>query len=357
MNKVKAILVLLNIISISSFILSSHSMEIEEDSKCTSGLTIGIVGATGHVGESTAYTLIYNNPPSRLLLWGRNQYQLGLLADEIAGIDSKSEVTAVSSLEELSHSDIIIITAGLKQQPGETRDQLLVVNKNIIQDIINRIARSQEKNNNALIMMLTNPVEDLAQCALTQAQELGYLHNPERQIIGSGTLLDTKRLHTILRKKYKLRTNLPLVLGEHGDDQFVAWSNSSLECRRLSNIEKEQTEKETREKAYKIIAQRGWTQYVIAYAVTLICRSIHNQQPAHPISSFHPDHKVFLSLPTYLNERGVVNIKQMHFTRSELKKLDKCIKKRKTIRDEILRQVINSQEPTLEHSSSSSSSQ
>lgn len=155
--------------------------------------TIAIIG-TSVVGSTTAYTLMMRNITSKIILVDSNEKRCeGEVQDlsDALSLDGSSEI--IHGTPKLAgQADIIVIAAGIAQKPGQTRLELLSINKKIITSIIKEM---QPINKQSIIIVVTNPVDILT--GLVQ----GLSGLPRSQVFGSGTLLDTQRLRGLIGKK------------------------------------------------------------------------------------------------------------------------------------------------------------
>lgn len=286
---------------------------------------ISIIGA-GTVGSTIAYSLILNNVAAEIMLIDTNEIRC---RGEILDLSDALSFYGPSSIhagtpDQVKESDIVIIAAGKHQKPDEDRALLLNENKKIIKSITDSI---KPLNKDTVVIMVTNPVDVMT----WYAQQ--YLNLPPSHIIGSGTFLDTQRLRGLLSKQINIAEQSihAYILGEHGDSQFAAWScarvagmplqDFNLDEKKLDNIAKE-----TRNKAYEIIACKGATYYGIASCVTALCRTIiFNQKRVTPVSCYLKKQNVYLSLPVVLGEKGVEEILELPLNKKEQLQLEQSI--------------------------------
>ncbi len=282
---------------------------------------ISIIGA-GAVGSTVAYALMLKNVAAEIRLIDideiRSRGEILDLSDALS-FCGPSQIQKGTS-QDASNSDIIVVAAGKRQKPGEDRVKLLAINKEIIKSIFDDI---KPINKNSIVIMVTNPVD-----AITYfAQQFSDL--PKTQVFGSGTFLDTQRLRGQLSKRLHIAEQSihAYILGEHGDSQFAAWS-----CARIAGIPLDKfglTEqdlsviaKETRNKAYEIIAYKGSTYYGIATCVAAICRTIiFNQNRVTPLSCYTQEFDICLSLPVILGREGIRKILKLPLNEIEQKQL------------------------------------
>ena len=282
--------------------------------------TIAIIGA-GNVGTTSAYALMLKNLAPEILLV---DIEKGKCSGEVCDLSdalpfSQSFAVKQASLKQAGQADIIVITAGVAQKPGETRIDLLKTNAAIIGDIVEGMKPIQP---HAIILVVSNPVDILTLVVKT----LSGL--PQQQVIGSGTLLDTQRLRGEISEKMHISEQSihAYILGEHGNSQFVPWSIANIVGVPLAQFLPQEElllmAEKTMNTAYEIIRAKGSTYYGIGACVAEICEAIiFNQHRVMPISSYHQDLGVCLSLPTVLGENGVEDVIAIPFTLEEKKQL------------------------------------
>lgn len=230
----------------------------------------------GKVGMTCAYSMLIEGLTQELVLWGRNKDDLiGEQLDLEHGLSflSDTQITATDRYQDLAGSDVILITAGAGQKPGETRMDLAAKNKAIVEQMIPQIV---EQAPQAVILMVTNPVDVLTYHAYQVA------NLPKGQIFGTGTTLDTARLRFHLSQFLKVnpRSIHTYILGEHGDSSFPAFSNATVGGQPLSEFPgftEERAQKafeQAKNAAYTIIQTKGATFYAIGVVVSHIVKTI-----------------------------------------------------------------------------------
>jgi len=285
---------------------------------------VAIIGA-GNVGSTTAYAIMLKNLASEIILVDINEIHC---IGEIYDLDDALSFSYTSSIkkgtpQQAAQADIIIITAGKKQEPGQDRRALLETNKKVISDIFNSLKPVQK---HAIVIIVTNPLDILT----LHAQQVSGLS--EKQVFGSGTYLDSQRLRGFIAKKLNVAEQSveAYILGEHGDTQFPAWSCADIGGAPIKNF-KQMTEsvlhdmaEETRLKAYEIIKCKGATFFGIATCVADICENIiFNQKRIMPLSIFVKELGVCLSLPVVLGAHGIEKILELPLDNKEKELLKK----------------------------------
>ncbi|MGB6300007.1 MAG: L-lactate dehydrogenase [Rivularia sp. (in: cyanobacteria)] len=294
----------------------------------------GVIIGAGQVGLACAYSLLIQNTLDELVLVDINQKKLeGEVMDLLHG-SPFIEPTAIKAGSLASgigdNADVVIITAGAKQLPGETRLDLMQRNAELFKNLIPEVV---EHCPDAILLIVTNPVDVMTYVSL----KLSGL--PSTSVIGSGTVLDTARFRYLLAEKLRLdpRSFHAYIIGEHGDSEVPVWSKinisgmhlceGGLENRTTADQEfLHQTFEEVKNAAYEIIKRKGATSYAIGLGVTDIVKAIlRDQNRVFTVSSFVEDFygikDVCLSLPTVINRRGVDRKVNFTLTETELGKL------------------------------------
>lgn len=285
--------------------------------------TIAIIG-TGLVGSTIAYSLCLQKLPVTIILVDCNTTLCSGQSNDIndACTLHDSMLLYCGSFTQAAQADIIIIAAGIPQKINQSRMDLLKHNKKVIQKIFFDLGSIQK---NAIIIMVTNPVDVLSFYAF-RLSEL-----PSNQIIGSGTFLDTQRLHFMLAKILTINPQSiqAHIIGAHNDTQFPAWSAATIEgiplfsYMKLSCEVQQRISQEVAQKAYKIIQEKGATNYGIAACITNICSMIlFDEKKIVPISSYQHEYNVYFSMPAILTRKGIKQILNLPLNLQEKEKLN-----------------------------------
>ncbi len=299
-----------------------------------SGRKVGIVGA-GYVGATTAYTLLLSGLASELALVDISRDKAeGEAMDLRHGIPLCPPADIrVGGYEELAGADIVVLTAGVSQKPGETRIDLLRRNVAVFEAIVPQVVRHAP---GALLLVVTNPVDILTHETLRIS---GY---PRQRVIGSGTVLDTSRLRYLLSQHTGIdaRNVHAYVLGEHGDTELVAWSQATIAgmpleaycracgacARKLDDVARADFDEQVRSAGYEIIRRKGATYYAVALAVRRIVEAILRDERSiltvsTAVEGLYGLPDVCLSVPCIVGAGGVVRPLQIPLTGAELEKL------------------------------------
>ena len=298
-----------------------------KDSKTTRVVIIGV----GAVGSTTAYTLLLRERMDELVLIDANQAKaMGDALDMNHGLPflGKAKVWA-GSYEDCADADIIIITAGAAQRPGESRVNLLKRNVAIFESITDEVLKY---NSDGILLIASNPVDVMSYFTWKKS---GW---PVNRVIGSGTLLDSARFRYLIGEKLSIdpRSIHAHIIGEHGDSELPLWSLANIAGTSLllTREEKDEIFTNTRDAAYKIIQAKGATYYAIALALDRICTAIlKNESSVLNVSTYLEDYHgvsdVFLGVPCVVDRTGVKEILPLEITEAEKKMLVKSADKLK----------------------------
>lgn len=281
-------------------------------------IKISVIGA-GFVGSTVAYTLVMKGVASEIVLVDVNLERAeGEAMDISHGAPfAKSSVIRAGSYEDTKGSDVVIITAGTNQKPGETRIDLITRNAAIMRDVAGRVG---EQSPNAVILVISNPVDVMTYVA---RQVTGF---PKNRVIGSGTVLDSSRFRYLLANRFDIdpRNVHGYIMGEHGDSEFPAWSlvniagmsldeTSDLFNKEINDEVRQSIADSTRNAAYEIINRKGATYYGIGMSATRIVEAIvRDERSIMTVSSLlHGEYDIddlYLSVPAILGEHGIEKV-------------------------------------------------
>ena len=291
-----------------------------------------VIIGTGFVGMSTAYALLNQGGVNELVLIDVNKEKaIGEAMDLSDGVPCSPArmVIKAGGYEECKDANIVVITAGASQLPGQTRLDLLQTNAKIIKEV------TQDTVNagfNGIFIIASNPVDILTYIVQKTSQF------PTNRVIGSGTVLDTARLRFLLGRHLNVSSkNIhAYIMGEHGDSSFVPWSKSYVGCKPLIDILKQRGElsdilekmhEQVRDEAYEIIARKKSTYYGIGIGLTKIIKAILNDEhEILTISTFlngeYGKNDISIGVPAIVNNKGVQEILEIELTEEEKQKFD-----------------------------------
>jgi L-lactate dehydrogenase len=296
-------------------------------------MKIGIIGA-GFVGSTAAYAMVMRGVGSEIILVDLNHERAVAEAQDIAHAAPFAYPVQIRAggYEDLSGADLIILAAGVNQKPGETRLDLLARNKAVFEVVV---GASMAVAPRALYLVATNPVDVMTQVT-TRLSGLSA-----RQVIGSGTVLDTARFRSLLGTHLALspKSVHSFVVGEHGDSEVLCWSSATAgtlpllqlaqECERPINAEiKASIDHGVRRAAGHIIAGKGATYYGIGAGLARIAQAIQNDERAILTVSACTDsvggeREVALSLPRVIGRAGILDTLSPSLDKEEAEALAK----------------------------------
>lgn len=289
----------------------------------------------GMVGMSYAYALLNQNIVDELVLVDVNKEKaIGEAMDLNHGLAfaSSSMKIYAGDYSDAKDTDLIVIAAGVSQKPGESRIDLLSRNTAVFKSIIDPVV---EAGFNGIFLIATNPVDIMSEITLKLS---GF--SPDK-VIGSGTTLDSARLRYLVGEKLKVdpRNIHAYVIGEHGESEFVPWSQAHVSTvsldelkakhpERSEDLDMSEIEAEVRNSAQKIIAAKKATYYGIGMALVRITKAIFSDENSILTISSLVDGPygikgAYLGLPCIVGREGRVKLLELDLTEEEQKKLEK----------------------------------
>ncbi len=275
---------------------------------------IAVVG-TGAVGATFAFALMQSGLAREIILIDRNEELAeGHAMDLNHGMPFAPPVAIrAGSYADCQGADIVVVTAGVAQRPGESRRELASRNASIMREIIPQIADHAPQ---AVLLVVSNPLDVMVYAALRLS---GF---PRQRVLGSGTVLDTSRLRFLLGKHCGVDTRNvhAYIIGEHGDSEVPVWSGAFIGGTRLLDYcpfcrqscepgARERIFQQVVDAAYEIIERKGATYYGVAPAMVRICGAIlRDERSILTVSTLiegqYGVEDVCLSLPTLVNAAG-----------------------------------------------------
>jgi len=277
---------------------------------------VGIIGA-GSVGATIAYAAMIRGVARQISLYdiARSKVDAEVLDLNHGQLFApQATVSGSDDVEVLRDSDVIVMTAGAKQKPGQTRLDLAAANVSICAKILPEAVRVAP---DAIFLMVTNPVDVMTEVAI----KLTGL--PWERCFGSGTVLDSSRFRYLVAKHCQVAVQNvhAYIAGEHGDSEIPLWSSASIGSiplsqwsvtghGRLTQADKEMIVHNVKDAAYQVIQGKGATNYAVGLAVTNILEAIlHDERRVLPVSGmlrgFRGMEDVCLSLPRIVSRRGI----------------------------------------------------
>lgn len=226
-------------------------------------------------------------------------------------------------------SDIVVITAGAQIKVGQTRDALVRINTGIMRDIISRVEKHAP---NAIVLMVTNPVDILAQVVLKHSTF------PKERVISLGTIVDTARFMRIVSDHVCIdpKNIFGYVIGDHSETGFIPWSlcnvcgldiDSYCDLNNVPRINRVEVHRQMLQIGLDIFAGKGNTNHGIAASVYRIIRAIAgNERSVLPVGTLlqgqYGVENVVMSVPCIIGRRGVEAIVNYRFTPEEQRDFD-----------------------------------
>lgn len=309
---------------------------------------VAIIG-DGMVGSSIAFSLLLDSSVNEISIIDINKDKAEGdaldMKDGLSFLSTHKKVTA-DGYEGVKDAHVVVITAGAAQKEGETRLDLLGRNRRIYDGIIEGIR--PYLGDETIVLVVSNPVDVLSHYVYSK---LGI---PENRVIGSGTVLDTSRLRTLI----SLDTGVDpknvhtYVLGEHGDTEVAIFSATSIggvpflehcekcgKCGERNEERLDALESRVKNAAYEIIKKKGSTHYAVALAVRKIVEAILNDEKSvlsvstYLKEGFEGEVKdVYMSLPSIVGSKGVEKVFALNYRKKER---DGLVKSAKALREKI----------------------
>ena len=188
-------------------------------------MKVSIIGGGGLVGSMTAYALQCGGVASHICLIDANKDMAkGQALDLLHGasLAADQRITA-GDMDDVATSNIVVITAGLRRKPDESRLDLINRNVDLFLALLDQV-KSAGLKDNAYLVVVSNPVDVLTYLAV---QRCGL---PWQRVIGLGTQLDTARFRSYLAQRLQVPPTQvqALILGEHGDSMVPIWSSATV---------------------------------------------------------------------------------------------------------------------------------
>ncbi|WP_147102907.1 L-lactate dehydrogenase [Nesterenkonia populi] len=247
---------------------------------------LGIVGA-GSVGTSTAYAAMIRGSARHVRLYDIDAARAEAEVLDLAHgsqFTGASDIDGGADIKHLTGCDVVVITAGAKQTPGQSRLDLAATNVEILRSLVPKILEAAP---HAILILVTNPCDVLT----VAARQISGL--PGHRVFSSGTVLDTARLRWLLAERAGVAQQSvhAHIVGEHGDTEFPLWSTATIGATPLldwqrdgasafTQQELESVAEDVRTAAYRVIEGKGATNYAIGLSAARIVEAVLNDQHA-----------------------------------------------------------------------------
>ncbi|WHY65712.1 L-lactate dehydrogenase [Neobacillus sp. SuZ13] len=296
---------------------------------------VALIG-TGFVGSSYAFALLNQGITEELVLIDLNKEKAeGDAMDLNHGLPFSPSRTKIwfGSYQDCGQADLVVITAGANQKPGETRLDLVEKNTRIFKGIVDEIMAS---GFDGIFLVATNPV-DILTYAVWKFSGL-----PKERVIGSGTILDTARFRFLLGDYFDVDTRNvhAYIIGEHGDTELPVWSNADIAGTSISDWSKNKTGfKQTdldqiflnvRDAAYHIIERKGATYYGIAMGLVRLTKAIlRDENSVLTVSTYldgeYGQNDIYIGVPAVVNRDGVRQVVELNLNQDEQAKFENSV--------------------------------
>ena len=310
-----------------------------------------VLVGTGMVGMSMAYSMLNQGGVNELILIDIDKDKTkGEEMDLSHGLPYAPQkmVIKAADYDECKDAQVVVITAGIAQKPGQTRLELAEVNAKIMKQITESIMAS---GFNGIIIVASNPV-DLMTYVVSEVSGL-----PKNKVIGSGTVLDTARLRYIMADYLKISSkNIhAYIMGEHGDSSFVPWKHAYVGCKRIADVMKdnnhpmedlEKIHKDVVNAAYEIIEKKRATYYGIGMALNRLVKAVlNNENSILTVSTYLKDGQygqddIYIGVPAVINSTGVRELLDLDLAEEEQAKLDESCRVLKEMRKQSIDKII-----------------
>lgn len=311
-----------------------------------------VLVGTGFVGMSMAYAMLNRGGVNELILIDIDKDKtIGEEMDLSHGLPFAPQkmVIKAGDYDECKDAEVVVITAGIAQKPGQTRLELTETNTKIMKSITKSIMAS---GFNGVIVVASNPV-DIMTYVVAKVSGL-----PKNKVIGSGTVLDTARLRYIMAEYLNVSSkNIhAYVMGKHGDSSFVPWNHAYVGCKKISDVMKdnnhpmddlEKIHKDVVNAAYEIINKKKATYYGIGVALSRLVKAIlEDEHGILTVSAYLKDGEygqddIYIGVPAIICSDGIREVVNLDLTDEEQAKLDESCKIIKEMRANSIEKIIN----------------
>ena len=309
-----------------------------------------VLVGTGFVGMSMAYSMLNRGGINELILIDIDKDKtIGEEMDLSHGLPFAPQkmVIKAGDYDECKDAEVVVITAGVAQKPGQTRLELAEVNTKIIKQITKSIMAS---GFDGIIVVASNPV-DLMTYVVYKVSGL-----PKSKVIGSGTVLDTARLRYLIADYLKISSkNIhAYIMGEHGDSSFVPWEHAFVGCKKIKDVMKDNNlpmedlnkiHEGVVNAAYEIIEKKKATYYGIGMALNRLVRAIlDDENSILTVSTYlencYDQNDIYIGVPAIINSSGVRELVNLDLNEEEQEKLNHSCNLIREMREKSIDKII-----------------
>lgn len=297
--------------------------------KDSAGSKVSVIG-TGAVGGTYAFSLMTSGLAREIVLIDKDRDKAESQSMDLSqglSFTRQADIYA-GDFEDCAGSDLVVITAGASQKPGQTRLDLVQTNAGIFREIIPEIEKHSPE---CVVLVVTNPVDVLT---YVTTRISGF---SEGRVMGSGTVLDTARFRSMIGRRCRVdvRNVHAYMIGEHGDSELPVWSLANIGGMKFEEycplcgegcdyrLEFKELLEEVRESAYKIIQAKGATMYAVALSLLRISEAVlRNENSVLTVSTMIDDMygvgDVCLGMPSLINGSGVEMVLELKLDEREI---------------------------------------
>jgi L-lactate dehydrogenase len=310
-----------------------------------------VLVGTGFVGSSYAFAMLNQGITEEFVLIDLNKDKAeGDAMDLNHGTPFAPNRTKIwfGDYSDCKDADIVVLTAGANQKPGETRLDLVEKNMKIFKSIVGEIMAN---GFNGIFLVAANPVDILTYATWK------FSGLPKHRVLGSGTILDTARFRFMLSDYFEVdpRNVHAYIIGEHGDTELPVWSHANVGGKNISELINNKADQSmedldkifinVRDAAYEIINRKGATFYGIAMGLVRITKAIlQNENSILTVSTFldgeYGEEDVYVGVPAIVNREGISDILELKLSDDEQEKFSHSVKVLKETMNPILDQLL-----------------
>ncbi len=301
-------------------------------------MKVSIIGGGGRVGSNAAFALQLGGVVKEIVI---NDMNADMAAGEALDLRHGSALTSPQTIvsggyDAVEGSDCVVITAGLRRKPDESRLELINRNVVLFKEILGNL-KSIKLPSHATVLVVSNPVDILTMLAVKE------LNLPNNQVLGLGTVLDTCRFRSLLADHFKVAATdvHALILGEHGDSMVPMWSSATVNGMHISSLNGFTQEvgdgifEFTKKSGAEVIRLKGGAGWAVGVSIQVVVEAIaKNSEVFLPVSSLQTGcmgiNDICLSLPTRVGKNGVHQVVAPNCTDAER---DSLIKSEAALKD------------------------
>ncbi len=297
-------------------------------------MKVAIIGGGGRVGSCAAYCLQLGKLVRELVILDANQATAeGEALDLLHGSAYVADqVIRAGHYADCADADIVVITAGLRRKPDESRLDLINRNVSLFREILKSLKTAGLKRE-CIVFVVSNPVDILTHLAM---EEIGL---PPAQVIGLGTVLDTSRFCSLIASALQAPPTQvrALILGEHGDTMVPIWSSATVDGLPLVKMPgvtptfQQQLFERTQKSGAEVISRKGGAGWAVGVAINEVIESIVlDRRRILPVSSLQKGaygiRDICLSVPTVVGRKGVIDTVEVELWPKEMQGLQASAK-------------------------------